>query len=507
MFGYTRIFSIISLLLILTGSWFLGSYQRDYATRTVMATSRQHVDVIGTAYMQAVWKKHDDNIRRFKRLSPDKWPRYREFHELRQDTINFFKEVDGNKRMRGGDVHIYLPDGRPVLGTSGSQEDMPELNTDLLAQARQGRITQRIDAPAYVIPWTGDKETVTLTALLPVKTPQSSKETNGEEDKEGPGEASLQALLMINYDFTEQWHSINEFRFLLSGAILGILLLLLAVFLFFSRRAESIIARQHEMNLELTAAAASAESENHDKTMFLANISHELRTPLNAIIGFSEILSNELSERLELRHKEYLRDIHSSGKHLLSLINDILEFSKAEAGKLEVDAAEIDVNKMLKNTIRLTIPRAEEGQVTLSEDLPKKSFIMKTDAKKLKQVLLNLISNAVKFTPPNGEVKLWARQDKMREKVVFIVSDTGIGIAPKDISRVMAPFGQVDSKLSRSYEGTGLGLPLSKKLVELLGGTFQIESEENVGTTITIEMPLSIPSNKPDKEAEKENEQ
>src|SRR5690606_30090855 len=156
-----------------------------------------------------------------------------------------------------------------------------------------------------------------------------------------------------------------------------------------------------------------------------------------------------------------------SGVHLLSLINDILDYSKAEAGKLEMEVSEVNATKLVQNCMRLVSPRAESGKVTLSEELPKEALIMLTDSKKFKQILLNLLSNAVKFTPAGGQVSVTAWKNATDDTFSFEVKDTGIGIAPKDISRAMSPFGQVDSALSRKYEGTGLGLPLTKKFVEL----------------------------------------
>jgi two-component system cell cycle sensor histidine kinase PleC len=192
---------------------------------------------------------------------------------------------------------------------------------------------------------------------------------------------------------------------------------------------------------------------------------------------------------MEKVHQEYMEDINASGRHLLSLINDILDFSKAEAGKLQMEWAESDVTKIIRNSLRMVMPRAESAQVTLFEDLPSQHLVIITDAKKLKQVLLNLLSNAVKFTPAGGEVRCHAWVDVVTGGITIEVRDTGIGIAPKDISRVMTPFGQVDSALSRKYEGTGLGLPLSKKFVESMGGTFTIESELKKGTSVTVNIP------------------
>lgn len=299
----------------------------------------------------------------------------------------------------------------------------------------------------------------------------------------------IKGIIEIYVDTTAQWNQLFSVRLVSSLSIVAIFIILISMLYFTTRRAEAIIAKQHEVNLELTAAAASAEAENQDKSQFLANISHELRTPLNAIIGFSEIIKGEAMVNLNETHQGYIKDINNSGIHLLSLINDILDFSKAEAGKLELQLDEIDLSKLIKNSMRLVIPRAEEAQVTLIEDLPSEHIICTTDAKKLKQVLLNLLSNAVKFTPPGGDVKVTVWEQITNRSVCIQVSDSGIGIAPKDISKVMTPFGQVDSKLSRKYEGTGLGLPLSKKFVEAMGGQFIIESEVNVGTTITITLP------------------
>jgi two-component system cell cycle sensor histidine kinase PleC len=251
-----------------------------------------------------------------------------------------------------------------------------------------------------------------------------------------------------------------------------------------------IIARQHEANLELAAQAASAQAENRDKSQFLANVSHELRTPLNAIIGFSEFIKSERSGPIgNDKYGEYIRDIHGSGVHLLSLINDILDYSKAEADKLELEISEVDATKTVRNSMRLVSPRAEDAQVQLIEEIPREHFILKTDAKKIKQVMLNLLSNAVKFTPVGGSVTVSMWQNVVDGGLSIEVRDTGIGIAPKDISRAMAPFGQVDNTLSRKYEGTGLGLPLTRKFVEIMGGTFSIASEVGKGTTITIVFP------------------
>ncbi|MBY0407298.1 MAG: HAMP domain-containing histidine kinase, partial [Rickettsiales bacterium] len=297
-------------------------------------------------------------------------------------------------------------------------------------------------------------------------------------------------MVEILFDITATYDRMLMFQIVATCAIIFVFVTFLLILSITSRKAEAIISKQHEKNMELEKAAASAQAENADKSQFLANISHELRTPLNAIIGFSEIIKTELLPSLtERKYDQYVSDIHTSGVHLLSLINDILDFSKAEAGKLSLEVSEVDVTKMVQNSMRLVSPRAEAAGVGLVDNLPKDHIVMIIDGKKFKQVLLNLLSNAVKFTPSGGNVTVAAWQTMGEDTVTFEVVDTGIGIAPKDISRAMSPFGQVDNTLKRKYEGTGLGLPLTKKFVEIMGGKFNIESELNKGTRITITLP------------------
>lgn len=275
------------------------------------------------------------------------------------------------------------------------------------------------------------------------------------------------------------------------SVVLGLLGFFYIALFISSKKTEKIINKQHEEKLDLEREKLQAENQNQEKSMFLANVSHELRTPLNAIIGFSEIIKDEMMGPLgHPQYKEYIHDINTSGVHLLSLINDILDYSKAEARKLEVETVDVDVTKIAHSCMRLVEPRAKEAKVNLVENVPDHHVILNADPKRMKQIMLNLLSNAIKFTPETGQVTLSVREDLLEETVQFTVSDTGIGIAAKDISKAMSPFGQIDSSLSRRYEGTGLGLPLTKKLTDIMGGHFDIKSEVGVGTTITLTFPL-----------------
>ncbi len=237
------------------------------------------------------------------------------------------------------------------------------------------------------------------------------------------------------------------------------------------------------------AAKEEAERANRTKSEFLANMSHELRTPLNAIIGFSELIKDETFGPVgSTKYRDYVDDINASGKHLLAVINDILDLSKIESGTDELHEDSIEISETANAIMKLVMGLAQTGNVALelivSDDIP----ALHADERKVKQILLNLLSNAIKFTPDGGKVtlKIWSRAES---GYVFQVIDTGIGIAFEDIPKALAPFQQIDSNLNRKHEGTGLGLPLTKSLVEMHGGYLDLQSKVGVGTTVTIRFP------------------
>jgi signal transduction histidine kinase len=239
----------------------------------------------------------------------------------------------------------------------------------------------------------------------------------------------------------------------------------------------------------LRQAKEEAEAANQAKSGFLATMSHELRTPLNAIIGFSEMMMHEVMGALgNEQYRAYVGDIHASGTHLLQIINDILDLSKAESGKIELTEDVFDLRDILRSVGQLTAGRIHEGvlsyQVTLPDDLPP----LRGDERKTKQVLLNLIANSVKFTPSGGQITVSGRFDP-EVGLAVTVTDTGIGIPSHDLDRVLKPFEQVDSSLSRQHQGTGLGLPLVKAIMEMHGGWLALSSELGVGTAVTVVFP------------------
>lgn len=243
---------------------------------------------------------------------------------------------------------------------------------------------------------------------------------------------------------------------------------------------------QHQRDLQ--AARLAAERASAAKSDFLASMSHELRTPLNAVIGFSEMIETELWGPLgSPKYAEYARDIRDSGTHLLTLVNDILDLSKAESGKLVLQEEPLALADLGEACLRMVSDRARRHGVVLAGELPPLTVL--ADGNRLRQVLLNLLTNAIKFTPEGGRVTLSGARGEAGE-LLLSVADTGVGIAPEDLPKVFEPFGQANNQTARSAsQGTGLGVPISKRLIEAHGGRLDIDSEVGRGTEVILRLP------------------
>lgn len=250
----------------------------------------------------------------------------------------------------------------------------------------------------------------------------------------------------------------------------------------FNRMVNTLRSNERELREAFHAAEAAARAKDE----FLASVSHELRTPLNAILGFSEVLKNEMFGALGSdRYRSYAGDIFSSGSHLLNIINDILDLSKVAAGKFELVERPFDIGHAIEGCVNLVRERASRNRQKLTADIQPRLPQLYADELRVKQILINLLNNAVKFTPPGGQVWAAARVNDIGG-IDIIVGDTGIGIAKEDIPRALSAFGQVESVLNRTHEGTGLGLPLVKALSDLHNAHFNIDSSPGVGTIVTV---------------------
>ncbi len=252
---------------------------------------------------------------------------------------------------------------------------------------------------------------------------------------------------------------------------------------------ETLAAELAQTNVRLVSASDDLERTSHAKSTFLASMSHKIRTRLNSIVGFSEVMTREMLGRMgNAKYREYTDDIHASGSHLLLLINDILDLSRIESGKFQLDMKAIDIVPVASTCIRLMIERAQEAGIELKLDAPATGCIVMADERRMKQVVLNLVTNAIKFTPKGGKVLVTA--SIANDRAELSIADTGIGMREEDIPRALVAYEQVESGLSKSRQGTGLGLPMTKSLVELHNGTLTIRSVPGHGTTVLVSLPV-----------------
>ncbi|MDE3060985.1 MAG: HAMP domain-containing histidine kinase, partial [Pseudomonadota bacterium] len=352
MSGYLRLFSIISLLTIIAIAGLSGVMLKNAAVQHVLATVDSGNANLAQGYINAVWKKYRTTLVPIEN-DPVQLRTNPQVGQFAADTVSYFQ---GTRLLR---VNIYSAVGAPLM-------------SDPIGGNLPGNTTSPDDAFVQNHIQVGETSQVLHTGNLTLV--QTVVPIVSGQSEEG--------AIELLYDITAPANDILRFQLYGTGGVIIIFLVFLGMLFFTSRKSEAIIARQHEANVELASAAATAQAESQQKSQFLANVSHELRTPLNAIIGFSDIIRNEAMPQIpDRKYDPYINDIHSAGVHLLSLINDILDYSKAEAGKLEVEVSEVNMHKMVQNCLRLVQPRAESAGVKLEEKLPKDTLSLHTDAK------------------------------------------------------------------------------------------------------------------------------
>jgi PAS domain S-box-containing protein len=413
---------------------------------------------------------------------------------FREDVLTL---GEGTQRLRSRHVPLRAPDGQ-MIAVAGIVQVLPEETERLETIAT---LRDRIeDMMRLVSDWTWETDArLVLTAMSNRVTEMLGyhpRELIGRSLLSLAGGESERGAIELRFQRHSPFRNQPVDMIAKSQEVKTFLLSAVPVFNFTTgvltgyRGTATDVTELRKREVGLRVAKEMAEMASRAKTEFLANMSHELRTPLNAIIGFAEVMHMELLGSIgNQQYRGYVGDIHDSARHLLGLINDILDVAKIEAGRVELSESTTQVRAIFDAVARLIRERSVRAEVRLemvvAPDLPP----LVADERKLKQILINLLSNAVKFTPAGGAIRMAAALDPASGDLVITVADTGIGIAPADIARVMEPFGQVDNPINRKYRGTGLGLPLTKGLVELHGGSFQLESAPGVGTTVTIRLP------------------
>ncbi len=475
------LFSLLVVITLIAGIYFKSSFIEGI----VKISTEEQAQVIGDTFTKSIWNRYYPVINFINKKPSSEWATYSQYSTFVKESDELLKSNNILKTV------IYSSDSTVLFDSLGAQSasilsttiDKTIIDNSLKLAADGQKSSLITNNASYKMNGSDQKRSVIKT-FIPIRV------TEPKDDFKDIAQSTT-GILEINYDVTQAISKLDMIQFTIIFSVIASLSVLAGAVLLSTQKAENVIEKQQEVGIEMAAAKASAESESRAKSQFLANVSHELRTPLNAIIGFSEIINSESMGPIgNDQYKEFIKDIHTSGVHLLSLINDILDFSKAEENKLQVDFEQVDLTKLIKISVRMITPRAEEAKVKVVEDLPADHVVLLADPKRLKQVILNLLSNAVKFTQEHGTVAIRAWKDTDASSLIIEIKDTGVGMAPQDLARALAPFGQVDNKLSRRYDGTGLGLPLTKKLVELMRGKFDIKSETGLGTTVTLSFPM-----------------
>jgi len=443
---------------------------------------------IADLYVKHVWETNPTAIKKLHNSNYINLLQDQDFIKFSVISANWFINLNSNISLYDNQGNKFITNGLLKLKT------MPPYTYDSIYEA----FITKIDAFFFHEPSTqqnfnngfkGITSHVLIPKILMQKDGNNKEETAAFISSYIPiidsknGDFHIDGVLEINTDITYQWNNIQALEKKVFITFIILFVILCTIVVTNTNYAQRIIDKQYEINRTTEINMLRIKNESSAHTQFLANVSHELRTPLNAIIGFSELI---IADKTKVENLNYINDIYSAGKHLLAVINDILDLSKASADKLKVDIVDLDLNKLITASIRLIQPKADETKVKLIEKLPKDHIIIKADLKRLKQVFLNLLSNSVKFTNPDGSVTVQVEKDEIAGIVYIRVIDTGIGIEEKNIPKALSTFGQIDNSLGKKYEGTGLGLPLTRKLVELMHGKFDLQSKIGIGTTVTL---------------------
>lgn len=471
----TRRFALASLpVMALTVGLLFLIYRQTMEIIIVSATENVAASFT-QVFTNELWPDYSAFLTEADRLPPDSIRQHAATQRILDDIRDMTARTDVVK------IKLYTPSGKTVFSTDFSQIGGDYSQNERFVMAMAGdNISQfgardrfdAIDGPRFDV-WI-------LGTYLPIR-----------------DSASGHQIVGVMEVYTDVTPAVSNFLYGEPMILIAILvpLALAATFLFqviVVSITEGRLLRENKLRLTLVQRMASVEMANQAKSTFLANMSHELRTPLNAIIGFAEVISKRLlGPDADDRYREYADHIGNAGQHLSGVVDNILDLARVEAGRMTAYPEPVEPGVIANEALTLLQPSADAGAIVLEYDIPKALPTMHTDGVKLRQIILNITSNAIKNTPPGGHVRVALMPESEGNAIAFEIRDDGIGMTEAELATALQPFGQVERSDTKQPGGTGLGLPLSKSFVELIGGNFAIESRPGAGTTVRFRVPVS----------------
>jgi two-component system, cell cycle sensor histidine kinase PleC len=467
----SRVFAVVGGVLFIAAAATLSLYNSARSESQLRDSALENNHYLTLTMANALQGQFMPLVAEASKLTTDELRTNPAIPPLRQSIVRLLNQTDVVK------VKIYDLRGITVFSSDAKQIGEDKSTNDGFRAARDGRVSGNI---TYRDHFDAFENTIHDRNLIYNYVPV--------RDSAG----AVAAVFEVYSDVTALKDKIARSGYVEIAVVIAVMAVMFALLVAAVVLADRRIVTAHAANVRLAASVARSEAANQSKSEFLATMSHELRTPLNAIIGFAEMLEREtLGPISEPRYKEYASDIRASGTHLLGIINDVLDLAKAESGQIDLDLAEVDVAQAAGDSVRVVAGLAQTNGITIEVGRMTGLPPANADERRLKQIVINLLGNAIKFSSPGAKINLDARWNAKAQAIEIAVKDNGTGIADEDIAVCLAPFGQADSSLSRRHQGTGLGLPLSKKFAELMGGRLEIKSAVGVGTTVTVALPAA----------------
>jgi signal transduction histidine kinase len=470
-FRLTRSFATVAGLVMVAAALLLSVFHWYWSLGEMQKMAEQNNVNVSRVLANLLWSGNGKILEDLSAADPKTLQGRADVIALREDITRLIANAPVYR------VKIYDPQGDTIFSTDPEQIGENESDDEGFEQASEGVIASELArANTFSVFESTMVDRDLLSSYVPIY-------------RNGPG-SEIVGVFEIYDDVTLFLRDINRG---IASQVALVVLTTIAVYLVLIwtvRRGDQQLHEEHARSLALVQSVARAEAASKAKSQFLANMSHELRTPLNSVIGFAEILSSEGFGPLgDKRYLSYAKEIGDGGRNLLTIINNTLDLSKIELGTAEVTLRPVDPVAVIRGAVQQLDRQIQDSGVAVSIEIDPRVPSMQSDETKLKQILLNVVSNGLKFTPGGGRVTIKVVSSSDDRMVRFEINDTGIGIAPADVPIALAPFGQVDSALNRRYQGAGLGLPLAKGLAELIGGTLEIVGMPGAGTTVIITLP------------------